>query len=131
MTEWHRCTNVTDRWLTLVFSLLVVAMCFWTLQGESQNKVVIRDVHHEEISWPLNQDTVMQVDGRLGPVRVEVKNQQVRLVEYQSLRLVGTLTGWINKRGQITACVPCGVLIQIKGSGRESDSKEHYDGIAR
>lgn len=131
MVGWCHCTNTTDRWLTLVSALGVMGSCWWTLQGQPQGMVVIRDAQAHEMVWPLNQDTVMQVVGRLGSVKVEVRDHQVRLLEYQSPRLVGTMMGWISRPGQLTACIPCGVVVQIKGNGLDGASEDLYDGIVR
>ncbi|MBF0152970.1 MAG: NusG domain II-containing protein [Magnetococcales bacterium] len=128
--EWHRCTHATDRWLALVSALGVIGPCLWTLQSQPESVVAIRDAKAHEIIWPLRQNTVLQVDGHLGSVHIEVRDQRVRLLEYQSPRLVGTMTGWIGKSGQVTACIPCGVIIKIKGQeGRTS--QDLYDGVVR
>ncbi|MBF0134419.1 MAG: NusG domain II-containing protein [Magnetococcales bacterium] len=133
MAGWRHCTNATDRWLMLISALGVMGPCWWTLQSQPEGMVVIRDAQAYETVWPLSQNTTMQVVGRLGPVTVEVQDHRVRLLEYQSPRLVGTMMGWIGRPGQMTACIPCGVIIQVKGHDGEggSSSPNHYDGIAR
>ncbi len=62
------------------------------------------------------------VDGRLGPVIVEIRQGQARLREYRSPRLIGTRTGWIGRAGQVAACVPCGVLIRVEGGPSPADA---------
>ncbi|MBF0347823.1 MAG: NusG domain II-containing protein [Magnetococcales bacterium] len=133
LAGWRQCTNATDRWMAFVTALGILVPCLWTLRGQSDGMVVIRDALSHEIVWPLRRDTVMEVAGRLGPVRVEVRDHRVRLLEYQSPRLVGTMIGWIARPGQLTACIPCGVVIQIKGQGKDdpSSTPDHYDGIIR
>ncbi|MBF0148238.1 MAG: NusG domain II-containing protein [Magnetococcales bacterium] len=131
---WRRCTHATDRWITVISAVGIMGPCLWTLRPQPERMVIIRDVHAHEVEWPLNRDTIMEVDGRLGPVKVEIRDQRVRLLEFNSPRLVGTLTGWIDKPGQLTACVPCAVIVQVKGhpsSNHENSGHQPYDGIAR
>ncbi|MBF0184262.1 MAG: NusG domain II-containing protein [Magnetococcales bacterium] len=77
----------------------------------------------------LEKDAHYYVNGHLGPVRVEVKNQQIRIVEYDSPRMIGTRTGWVQHNGAITACLPCGVVIRVLGN--QEDNSVNYDSIAR
>ncbi|HIJ85345.1 MAG: hypothetical protein HW380_756 [Magnetococcales bacterium] len=130
---WRRCTHASDRWLILISALGVLGPCLWTLRDQPERMVIIRDADAKEIQWPLDRNTVIEVRGRLGPVQVEIRDRRVRLLEYQSPRLLGTMTGWIEKSGQLTACVPCAVIVQVKAltSDGESSSPTGYDGIAR
>ncbi|MBF0423612.1 MAG: NusG domain II-containing protein [Magnetococcales bacterium] len=133
LEAWLQCIYVTDRWLALICALLVIGACIGTLGNSGEEIVVIHDAQAQEKLWPLNRNLLLSVEGKLGPVQVEVNDRRVRLLEYRSPRLVGTMTGWINRTGQVTACIPCGVVIQIKGrgAGTMTPSHEAYDGIIR
>ncbi|MBF0418667.1 MAG: NusG domain II-containing protein [Magnetococcales bacterium] len=133
LEAWTRCTHVADRWLAFLCALLVMGACIETLGDSGEEIVVIRDAQAKETLWPLGRDKVSQVQGKLGPVQVEVRDRRVRLLEYRSPRLVGTMTGWIHRAGQVTACIPCGIVIQIKGNRAEkmTPAQDTYDGIIR
>ncbi|MBF0177359.1 MAG: NusG domain II-containing protein [Magnetococcales bacterium] len=126
------CTNGMDRWIAFVAACGIIGPCLWTLRAQPEGVVLVRDAKTRQMTWSLQRNAIMQVEGLLGPVQVEIHDHRVRLLEYQSLRLVGTMTGWISRPGQVTACIPCGVVVQIKGRARpENGSAEPYDGIAR
>ncbi|MBF0110976.1 MAG: NusG domain II-containing protein [Magnetococcales bacterium] len=131
--NWRSCFPSSDRIVAAVSALGIVAACLWTVLGQPERVVVIRDAQGRESVWPIDRDSVQKIAGRLGPVTVEIRGQRVRLLELNSPRLIGTLTGWIERSGQVTACIPCGVLVQVKGKkiGHNSSSDSHYDGIAR
>ncbi|MBF0359178.1 MAG: NusG domain II-containing protein [Magnetococcales bacterium] len=125
-------TGPADRWVMVLSGLVLIAV---VARPEMVGKQV--NIHRDNqllMTLTLNSDSITQVAGRLGEVKVEVKAGRARLLEYRSQRLIGTRTGWIKNSGEIAVCVPCGILIQ--NNGKKSPEKtgsadKLYDGIAR
>lgn len=126
-----RATTVSDRWLVVISALLILLLA-WYLSGRPPGRWAI--ILHENIpilklSLARNQQT--QVEGQLGPVTVQVKDGQIRLLEYKSPRMIGTRSGWVSTSGSVLACVPCRILIRVEGEPTAPPGKDRYDGVAR
>lgn len=132
----ERATGPGDRWVMGVTALMVL---FW-LVGQDRKVGAEVWVHRDNrllMTLDLAVPRTLEVVGRLGPVRIQVEEGRVRLLEYDSLRLIGTRTGWIQRQGEIAACVPCGIVLQIGDGGPDSTGNpdapdpDALDGIAR
>ncbi|MBF0455735.1 MAG: NusG domain II-containing protein [Magnetococcales bacterium] len=130
----RKATQPGDRWLMALSALLLIGYAGF---GAGQRGTLVT-IHRD--NQPLNrlalaEDSSLLVAGRLGSVTVEVKGGRARLLEYDSPRMIGTRTGWIEKAGEIAVCVPCGILIQIQGEEANPTSSKlnshGLDGIAR
>lgn len=124
-----RATTDQDRVLILVTGVALLAWIMGVGQVPGQRVIVSRD-NQPILSLPLDQPVVREVAGRLGPVQIEVADGRARLLEYQSPRLIGTRTGWIERAGQVAACVPCGVVLTLEG-GRAGPDETGFDAISR
>jgi len=126
-------TGPADRWLMALSAITLIAFAGVRPGGVGEEVIVHLD-NQKLMVLSLKKDSSTNIDGRLGPIKIEVKSGRARLLEYKSLRLIGTRTGWIKSSGEIAVCVPCGVLIQIQG-GTELPSQKpghlSFDGIAR
>ncbi|MEO5377042.1 MAG: NusG domain II-containing protein [Magnetococcus sp. DMHC-6] len=127
MALLKRATTPADRWLALFLALAIVALGWLTKQPAGATVTVF--VNNRAVkTLNLFQKQSIQVDGRLGPVTIETGDGHARLLEYQSPRLIGTRTGWIQSAGAIAACVPCRVVIQINTA---PTTTPEYDAIAQ
>ena len=129
---------------------ITVAIVSMGGQQAGSQAVVYRD-NHLVLSLSLSKNQKTQVEGKLGPVTIEVKGGKIRIREYASLRMIATRSGWIQATGSILTCVPCGIFIKIDrqvdgrvdgqideqvdgkvdGKNRNSSVNFHLDGIAR
>ncbi|MBF0447699.1 MAG: NusG domain II-containing protein [Magnetococcales bacterium] len=125
-------TQPADRWIML-FSALTLAAYAWSTTGQVGERAVILRDNQPLMTLQLNKNNLIDVEGRLGPIKIEVNKGRVRLLEYASPRMVGTRTGWIQHSGEIAVCVPCGILIQVQGGSSlmKTDNPLSLDGIAR
>lgn len=114
-----------DRWLLALSATAIVAGIWWPLHGVASHARVALN-NQPVMRLPLHQDGEFPVQGRLGEVAVQVREGRVRLLEYASPRMIGTRTGWISRAGQVTACVPCGVMVQVEGG-----EQNRYDALAK
>ena len=121
-------TTVADRWLMLLSAMGILLLGFNLTSTPGARAGIFRD-GKRVMTLMLNRSQTITVEGRLGPVEIDVDgdNGRIRLREYLSPRMIGTRSGWISSRGQAVACVPCGILIQVEGDAATPD----YDAMAR
>ncbi|MBF0142328.1 MAG: NusG domain II-containing protein [Magnetococcales bacterium] len=129
-------TTPWDRWLIGVSAIGIVLLGYQqrltaTPGGEV---VVLRDNRAVRV-LPLDREAWVEVEGKLGRVKVETRRGGARLLEYRSPRLIGTRTGWITRTGQVAACVPCGIMLVLRGSPAVSGEGisppgERFDALA-
>ncbi|MEO5340611.1 MAG: NusG domain II-containing protein [Magnetococcus sp. MYC-9] len=127
----QRATTVADRWLILCTALLITGCAsYLALRPAGQRAIVQRD-NQTVRTLALDNNQQMHVEGRLGPVLIQVQDGRVRLLEYASPRMIGTRSGWIATAGSMVACVPCGILIRVEGGDSVPTRSDALDGITR
>ncbi|MEO5332035.1 MAG: NusG domain II-containing protein [Magnetococcus sp. YQC-5] len=124
----RRGSTVGDRWVMVLTGLGIVTLGMAMSAEPGRRAQVLRD-NRPLLMLPLDRDVTTQVEGRLGPVTIQVEKGRIRLLEYNSPRLIGTRTGWIQGAGQTTACVPCGILVQVEGHAKRSSTE--LDAVAQ
>lgn len=124
----NRATSGLDRFV-LTAAASAVLMMGMRMDFSKGGEVEILQANKTVATLDLAKAQKIVVAGKLGPVTIEVDSGRVRLFEYESLRLIGTRTGWISYRGEVAVCVPCGVMIRIKGGAIKSDNG--WDAIAQ
>jgi len=113
----------------LIAAIAVAALLAWPLAARAAGS----DASSVEIAGPagvsvlrLDADTTVAVDGRLGKVRVRVKDGSVWVTESCCPNHVCVRTGAISSPGSVVACVPNGVTVSIGGSDRVGlDTRVH------
>ena len=116
--------------MILFAGIIFILSLFLYMQPAGSQAIVSLDNRKIE-TVALSKDSVTNILGHLGMVRVEVVSGRIRIVEYESPRMIGTKVGWIQNRGAVTACIPCGILIRIEGEMTSSAQDNQWDGIAQ
>jgi hypothetical protein len=70
----------------------------------------------------LSTDATLQVRGRLGDSHVEVRGGQVRFLDSPCVGRYCVHAGWLSRAGQVAACLPNGIVIELVGADREFDA---------
>ncbi len=70
---------------------------------------------------PLAEDRRLVVDGRLGPVVVEVEAGGIRIEESGCPHHLCVAMGVKRRAGEMVACVPNGVVIRLEGNVEDPD----------
>lgn len=108
--------------ISLCLFLFTSAGLNWRIAGETQGFVFNGGKLLKKLD--LNQN------GRLpllnGKMVIEIQNRQIRVVESDCPRHVCVHTGWIKAPGQVIACVPNQILIEI-----ESGTAPFLDAVAQ
>ncbi|MBF0627931.1 MAG: NusG domain II-containing protein [Magnetococcales bacterium] len=123
-----RASTPMDR-LVMGITALAIVVSGVTAHGKPGKQAVVFRDNRPVLTLPLSQDTKKELAGRLGPVTIQVEQGRVRLLEYQSPRMIGTRTGWIQGAGRTTACVPCGVLVRVEGQP-ENTPDQGFDAVS-
>lgn len=70
----------------------------------------------------LAQDTTLAVRGRLGESMLEVRDGRIRFVDSPCAGRLCVHAGWLSHTGQVAACLPNGVVVEVRGGDRGFDA---------
>nr|WP_240901293.1 NusG domain II-containing protein [Thioalkalivibrio sp. XN279] len=70
----------------------------------------------------LAADTVVEITGRLGASIIEVRGGRVRFNDSPCVGRQCVHAGWLSRSGQVAACLPNGVVVEVAGGRREFDA---------
>ena len=94
---------------------------FWSERAEGIEAIV--SVGHREVARiSLQEDGKFPVSGVLGDSVLWVRHGQVRFVESPCPGRFCIHAGWISRAGQVAACLPTGVVVEVRGGVREFDA---------
>lgn len=100
--------------------LLVIGLClacawyFWA-PTDPPARVQIRVQGEIIATLPLNRDQVLTVDGLLGETEIEVRAGRVRFIDAPCSNKQCILRGWVERSGDMAACLPNRVSVSIIG----------------
>lgn len=67
-------------------------------------------------------DATLDVRGRLGHSTLEVRAGRVRFVDSPCVGRLCVHAGWLARSGQVAACLPNGIVVEVTGGAREYDA---------
>ena len=114
--------------LTVPDKILIAGLVFVTLLSFP----AIRHFHHEgkrvlieldgETVWnfPLEEDRLIPIDGKLGTTWVKVAEGGVRIVDSPCPYKLCVKSGSIRRSGETLVCLPNRVVVRINGDGEEA-----------
>lgn len=106
--------------LALLF-LLYLYVTFWG--NSSAGEIVqIRSATNGDLNLPLDQNKRLEIEGALGKSVIEIKARQVRFIDSPCQGKQCISTGWLNKDGQLAACLPNGITVHIIGRDNRFDA---------
>jgi hypothetical protein len=70
----------------------------------------------------LSRDQQLEVQGRIGASRLEVRDGRVRFTDSPCVGRYCVHAGWLSRSGQVAACLPNGVVVEVTGGDREYDA---------
>ncbi len=111
-------------YLVLIFALLLLPYLYLSYWGnDSQGEIVqIQIAGEETLKLPLEQNKRLQIEGALGTTVIEIKNRQVRFVSSPCQGKHCIISGWLEKDGQLAACIPNGITVQVIGRDARFDA---------
>ena len=70
----------------------------------------------------LNDPQVIHINGALGESVLEIKDQQVRFLSSPCSSKLCVLHGWLHQSGEVMACLPNRVIIEVIGNDKKFDA---------
>lgn len=94
---------------------------FWgpRTSGETALISIGLDIH-EEVA--LTEDRRLTVKGHLGDSVIQIRDGQIRFIDSPCPGRYCVHMGWIDRTGEVAACLPNGVVIEVRGGVREFDA---------
>ena len=111
-------------WLVLGAALLLLAGLFHAYWGNHDRSPEAR-IWVEGKPWArlnLFHDQTLEVPGALGISRIQVADGQVRFVDSPCTTHQCVHTGWLSRGGEVAACLPNRVSVQVIGDDPRFDS---------
>lgn len=70
----------------------------------------------------IGEDATLEINGRLGISRIELRDGRVRFVDSPCVGRLCVHAGWLSRSGHVAACLPNGVVVEVRGGEREFDA---------
>jgi hypothetical protein len=109
----------------LIAGILALAILLLSLGRQDTvagTGAVIRSMGGKDLLLDLRVSRTLEVEGPLGVTRIVVENGGVRVAESPCPHRLCIRKGLITRTGDLTACLPNGVVVTITG-------ESEYDGI--
>jgi len=114
-----------DKLVFMVCACLVGAS-YWHLWSDEPAQLAIIKGHQSQTQViTLHQDTTLSVTGALGTSSLEIKNRQLRFTDSPCNSKLCIQSGWHQRSGDIAACLPNRVSVQLA----RNDAARDYDAI--
>ncbi len=109
--------------------LVAIALCtlpvlylhFWTPQ-EPATELRVQIAGAAATTAPLTPDRRMQVTGHMGESTIEIRAGQARFLNSPCAGKVCVHSGWLREAGELAACLPNRISIQLLGSRPRFDA---------
>ncbi|MBP3853948.1 MAG: NusG domain II-containing protein [Erysipelotrichaceae bacterium] len=112
-----------DKILILALMMLSLLLLIPILLKPSQAKVAVVRVNNKEVyRMDLNKNETIEVQGTLGPVTIETKDGQVRVVDETSPHHVCSYQGYVSNPSTPIICLPNDVVVQIESGQKKEDT---------
>ncbi len=83
---------------------------------DKQKEVVVQYRNEEVLREDLRKDATYRLQGTLGEVMVEVKDEAVRVEKETSPYHLCSIQGWVRDSGRAIICLPNEMIVQIEAS---------------
>ncbi len=108
--------NKNDIFLVLIIIVIAFVSLFFLINKEEGTAVVAYYEDKKVLTVPLDVDNKYIINGYLGEVQIEIKNNRVRVLEENSPRHLCSNQGWISKSYESIICLPNKVIINIENN---------------
>jgi len=107
--------------ILVLAGLPLVYQTFWQQDEPAEYAEVFIDSKNQH-QLSLKQDQYTEVQGVLGTSRLEIKQGRIRFVDSPCKGKVCIQQGWLASDGQLAACLPNKIAIQLAGQRNFYDS---------
>ncbi|MBO8126295.1 MAG: NusG domain II-containing protein [Firmicutes bacterium] len=100
--------------LFLVLALAGVGFLYRHITATSAEAALLRFWDGREEVIDLSQDQKWQIQGKLGPVWLEIKNGQLRVIDSSCPEKICVRSGSLPSETMVIVCVPNGIIIEAE-----------------
>lgn len=119
----------TGDWLLVVALLAIAVAGLARLAGApSGGRVVVTDGDRTVLTAPLDSHNSFELNGPLGPSRLEIDERGARITVAPCPRRVCMTMGPIRRSGELIACIPNRILVRVEAAGNQESA---FDLISR
>ena len=106
--------------IVVISCLLYVPSLWYAYQNQgSVKEVVVSYKDKVVLQKRLSLDHVYEVKGTLGPVKVEVKDEKVRVEKETSTYHLCSIQGWVDDVNRPIVCLPNNIVVEIRSASDE------------
>lgn len=107
--------------LVIVMSCLLYVPLLWSAYQNQGNvkEVIVSYKDKVVLKESLELDHVYEVQGSLGPVKIEVKDKKVRVEKENSPYHLCSIQGWVDDVNRPIVCLPNNIVVEIRSSLKE------------
>jgi len=107
--------------LILIIILLLISVVLFLNKREGDFLFIKTDLGVKK--YPLNQEAIITVKGRIGDAEIEIKDGKARFLHSPCKKKICEKRGWISKEGEYAICIPNRVFIWIGGDDLDAISE--------
>lgn len=111
-------------WLALLFTLTLlpaIYIFFWHAD-KLATQARITDAMQNSNIIKLDHDHTIHVHGKLGDSVLQIKRGQIRFIQSPCTTKFCIHSGWLKYDGEVMACLPNGVYVEVTGGEKKYDS---------
>lgn len=127
--HWQRLTGL-DRAIVVISVAACVALFFVIGFRPPGKSVVVMQENKVVFRAPLNRNRTVDLPGPLGATRLVIEERKARVAASPCPYKICIGMGSISRRGEIIACVPNRLVVQIDGTAADREEKD-YDLLSR
>lgn len=110
-------------WLVIASAVVLLPTLYITLWSVTPAQIVkITHRHDPPVEASLSTDQQLAIAGDLGISTLEIKQGKIHFIDSPCRTKVCVHSGWIHSSGQILACLPNGILVELLGGERRFDA---------
>lgn len=96
-------------------------LLFWQPTAPASYARLI-DHQHQVTSHSLHRDQKFGVVGKLGTSELQIKDGKIRFLTSPCTTKVCIHSGWLSHSGEVLACLPNGILVELIGADKRFDA---------
>ena len=120
--EYDHIDNPWEFWSTLEEKQITPYKDHFNMDFETEEMLSAISEYKEVELLRLYYRKQLEITGPLGTSIIEIRDRQVRFIDSPCRGKQCIMTGWLNKDGQLAACLPNGVTVQIIGRDQRFDA---------
>jgi hypothetical protein len=111
-------------WIVLIIALaLLPAVYIYNWSADTRaTQARITDAQQHTHTIMLDHDQIIHVHGKLGDSVLQVQNGKIRFIKSPCTTKFCIHSGWLKFNGDVMACLPNGVYVEVSGGETKFDS---------